>query len=187
MADGWLPEGFENQDVAAPGRLAGSVRLRVQAHQRRVKILRGGIALTALALILGAAPTLWRSVSEAPQAPAQQVAQMKVDRPTWAPEPAPSVPSSPAPQLPSSVSPSLPGSPAPPLSSSSSPEISIQKAGKAVELAWTGNPKEEYIVYRCTSPKFDRCAVAGVVKGTQWKDTGSDNAPVVFYKVEPKA
>jgi hypothetical protein len=203
MANDWLPEGFENDGSAAPSRLVGGVRQRVQARRARIRTLQGGVALTALALILGAAPTLWRSFREAPQPAPQQVAQLKVEKPTWAPESAQSLPSSPAPQLSSSVSPSLPSSPAPQLSSSGSPslpnspapklssspspDITIQKAPKGVELAWTGSPQKEYVVYRCTSPKFDQCSVAGTVKGNQWNDTGSDRAPVVFYKVEPKA
>ena len=56
MSSEWLPKGFETQDVAAPGRVAGRVAVRIEGHRRRVKILRGGMALTALALLLGAAP-----------------------------------------------------------------------------------------------------------------------------------
>jgi hypothetical protein len=193
MADGWLPEGFENQDVTAPGRVAGRVAVRLEGHRRRVKILRGGMALTALALILGAAPALWRSFREAPQPAPQQVAQLKVDKPTWAPEAngemrnanfelkgqATQAKNASGPG-PSSIRNSQSAIP-------NSPEISIQKAPKGVELAWTGSPQKEYVVYRCTSPKFDRCSVAGTVKGNQWNDTGSDSAPVVYYRVEPKA
>jgi hypothetical protein len=70
-------------------------------------------------------------------------------------------------------------------------DVSLEKAGQGVELAWRGNPSQEFVVYRCTSPKFDprfgECSVAGVVKGTRWVDSGKEAAPVVFYRVEPKA
>ena len=83
MTHGWLPEGFENQDVAAPGRVAGRVAVRIEGHRRRVKILRGGMALTALALLLGAAPALWKTLRETPSHPrARQVAQPAREGPT---------------------------------------------------------------------------------------------------------
>jgi hypothetical protein len=196
MADGWLPEGFENQDVTAPGRLAGRVALQVEGHRRRVRILRGGMALTALALLLGAAPTLWRSFREAPQPAPQQVAQLKVEKPTWAPENNMSNVEGRKSDVEGSKADARAATPSAPDSLNirhspsdiphSSPDISIQKAPKGVELAWTGSAEKEYVVYRCTSPKFDQCSVAGTVKGNQWNDTGSDSAPVVFYKVEPK-
>jgi hypothetical protein len=66
-------------------------------------------------------------------------------------------------------------------------DVTLQKAGNGVELAWHGNPSQEFVVYRCTSPKFDRCDVAGIVRGTKWVDSGKETAPVVFYRVEPKA
>jgi len=155
------------------------------------------MALTALALILGAAPALWRSFREAPQPTPQQVAQLKVEKPTWAPEASAAPGSAPSPYLPTSPSPHpssphLPIAPSPHLAVPGTKDVvdvtvGLSKAGKNVELAWTGSPQKEYVVYRCTSPKFDQCSVAGTVKGNQWNDTGSDSAPVVFYKVEPKA
>ncbi len=66
------------------------------------------------------------------------------------------------------------------------PDIALEKAAGGVELKWNGDPSGEYVIYRCTSPRFDRCNVAGVVKGTQWTDREAGSAPLVFYRVEPK-
>ena len=66
-------------------------------------------------------------------------------------------------------------------------EITVQKADDGVDLAWNGNSRSEYVVYRCTSPRFDVCSTAGVVKGTRWSDSGHAQARLVFYKVEPVA
>ena len=67
------------------------------------------------------------------------------------------------------------------------PDIALEKERGAVKLKWEGNPYKEYVIYRCTSPRFDRCDVAGIVKGTQWTDPEAGSAPLVFYRVEPKS
>lgn len=192
MTQGWLPEGFENQDVTAPSRVAGGVRQRVQAHRRRVRTLCGGAAITALALILGAAPALWRSVRQAPQPAPQPIASMNAQKPGWSPEHTAGAVLPVRPESDPGRAPLARMTPGSSHSGStgiqgSSPEVTLSKAKNGVELEWTGSPQKEYVVYRCTTPKFDQCSVAGTVKGTQWNDTGSDTAPVVFYKVEPKA
>jgi len=69
----------------------------------------------------------------------------------------------------------------------SRPDISVAKEADAVQVSWKGDPSKDYIVYRCTSPRFDQCSIAGAVKGTKWTDRGAERASLVFYKVEPKA
>ena len=71
------------------------------------------------------------------------------------------------------------------------PTVTLAKSGQGVELAWTGNPRGEYVVYRCTSPKFDprvgECSVAAVVKGTRWMDSEPGSRTITYYRVEPNA
>ncbi len=62
----------------------------------------------------------------------------------------------------------------------------LARSGQGVQLRWQGDASKEYVVYRCTTPTFTQCSTAGEVKGTQWTDKGADNAPLVFYKVEPR-
>ena len=228
MTHDWLPEGFENKDVTARGRVAGRVRERVQTRKRQVKILRGGITLTALALLIGAAPALWNTIREVPQAPAhQQVAQrdganeatspkgwsQRVNEPTtqraqrdganeatspkgWsqrvneptiqrAQRDGANEATSQRANEGEDTPPSIPN----PKSEirNSSPDVTLAKSGHGVELAWTGNPKGEYVVYRCTSPKFDQCSIAGVVKGTRWMDSEPGSPIIIYYRVEPNA
>ena len=202
MTHDWLPEGFEHKDVTARGRVAGRVRERVQTRKRQVKILRGGITLTALALLIGAAPALWNTIREVPQAPAhQQVAQkdganeatspkgwsQRVNEPTTqrAQRDGANEATSQRANQGEDTPPSIPN----PKSEirNASPDVTLAKSGHGVELAWTGNPKGEYVVYRCTSPKFDQCSIAGVVKGTRWMDSEPGSPIIIYYRVEPNA
>ena len=221
MAHDWLPEGFENKDVTAPGRVAGRVAVRMEGRRRRAKILRGGMALTALALLLGAAPALWKTLREPLHSPSATAptdtatshvgaiagvgatSRSRTGEPADAPaetalrrqEAAPTDTATSVGATFRSRSLSPDTNPSPPeggsynIKGSSEPglDVSLAKSGHGVELAWTGNPKGEYVIYRCTSPKFDQCSIAGVVKGTQWEDDGKNSSPVVFYRVEPKA
>jgi hypothetical protein len=161
---------------------------------------QGAGALAALAVILGVAPLLWRSAA-LQQAPLQ-TARIE-PAPAWVPEGERAhEPTSPRAQRDganesTSQRVNEGGHSHAPIRNSqfairnSSPEVTLAKAGQGVELAWSGNPSQEFVVYRCTSPKFDprfgECSVAGVVKGTRWVDSGKETAPVVFYRVEPKA
>ena len=244
MATEWLPEGFENRDASAPGRMAQRVRTRVAVHRRRARMVRTA-SLSALSVValLGLAHLLPRLLpgKKAPSAPAPvQTARLQTP-PGWTPEGdrahgsaspsgvrelAPAGPSGVrelAPAGPSGVRELAPASPsgvrelapagpsgvrelAPAgktaaaglphsipnsqyaIRNSQSPiAVSLEKAGQNVELAWKGNPHEEYVVYRCTSPRFDQCGVAGIVRGSTWVDRGKETAPVVFYRVEPKS
>ena len=233
MATEWLPEGFENRDASAPGRMAQRVRTRVAVHRRRARMVRtASLSALSVVAILGLAHLLPRLLpgKKAPSAPAPvQTARLQTP-PGWTPEGdrahgsaspsgvrelAPAGPSGVrelAPASPSGVRELAPAGPsgvrelAPAgktaaaglphsipnsqfaIRNSQSPiAVSLEKAGQNVELAWKGSPREEYVVYRCTSPRFDQCGVAGIVKGTRWIDTGKEQAPVVFYRVEPKS
>ncbi len=65
--------------------------------------------------------------------------------------------------------------------------ITLAKIDHSVAIRWKGSPENEYAVYRCTSPKFDKCSLAGVVKGTHWIDKVatpvSGENRVVYYRV----
>ncbi len=181
MATEWLPEGFENRDASAPGRMAQRVRTRVAVHQRRARMVRRA-SLSALSVValLGLAHLLPRLLpgKKAPSAqPPVQAARLQTP-PGWTPE---------AVGAAHRGRPDFAGGRAEAPSPTTSLPVTLGKDGQNVELAWKGNPGEEYVIYRCTSPRFDQCGVAGVVKGTKWTDTGKEQAPVVFYKVEPKA
>ncbi len=198
MATEWLPEGFENRDASAPGRMAQRVRTRVAVHQRRARMVRRA-SLSALSVValLGLAHLLPRLLpgKKAPSAqPPVQAARLQTP-PGWTPEAVGAAhrgrPESTT--VESAVGaahrgrPDFAGGRAEAPSPTTSLPVTLGKDGQNVELAWKGNPGEEYVIYRCTSPRFDQCGVAGVVKGTKWTDTGKEQAPVVFYKVEPKA
>lgn len=65
------------------------------------------------------------------------------------------------------------------------PDLTLSKVDHLVEVAWQGNKNGEYVVYRCTSPKFDQCSLADRVKGTTWVDTANEPG-ITYYRVEPK-
>jgi len=65
-------------------------------------------------------------------------------------------------------------------------DVRVARHGKGVVVTWQGDPSGEYVVYRCTSPRFDACSTAGVVRGDRWVDREPGRAPIVFYKVEAR-
>ena len=180
---GWLPEGFQDDAMARRGQKAASaVRYRIA---RRARVRAATVWAGALLLVLAAAsllaPRLDRppaprsmAVKAPPPAQAEPASAMQPPKRLTAVQSstgtATTEPKHPA----SSPSPSL-------------PDISLTKKEGGVELKWSGASDREYVIYRCTSPRFDRCDVAGVVKGTEWTDREAGAAPLVFYKVEPKS
>jgi len=68
----------------------------------------------------------------------------------------------------------------------STTDLSLSRVDHSVAITWEGNPDAEYVVYRCSSPRFDSCALADRVKGTQWVDPAQDSGTITFYKVEPR-
>jgi len=65
-------------------------------------------------------------------------------------------------------------------------DVQVAKHDKGVVVTWQGDPSGEYLVYRCTSPRFDTCSTASVVRGDRWVDREPSRAPIVFYKVEAR-
>lgn len=61
--------------------------------------------------------------------------------------------------------------------------IRINKVDHSLEITWDG--EGDYVVYKCDSPKFDRCSVAEVVSGNRYLDRNEDSAKIVYYRVEP--
>jgi hypothetical protein len=66
------------------------------------------------------------------------------------------------------------------------PDLTLSRVDHLVEVAWQGDKNGEYVIYRCTSPKFDQCSLADRVKGTTWVDTANEPG-ITYYMVEPTA
>jgi hypothetical protein len=191
----WLPGGFEPQ--AMDERIARTLAAVRRRNARRNKALRaakwaaGAAAVLAVAFFF--APKVNRQEVSSPNGIAQRAAGVGRDR---AREPgsqgarvgedikpveAASAPAASSKVVPSSPTRLLAFSP-----TRESPGVTLSKSPKGVELKWQGEPGKDYVVYRCTSPRFDTCSRAAEVKGTKWTDREADDAPLVFYKVEPK-
>ncbi|MGA9753094.1 MAG: hypothetical protein WBS54_15030 [Acidobacteriota bacterium] len=191
---GWLPDGFgqEGMDLRI-SLVAEIVHNRVERRcsvDLGVRWTRAAVLLAALAFLFSPPPDhhlqALRPESSAPRlANASPVGILLAKKH--------SVGTNPAEQGPTAVSAEAAGEMAPlrqkkapgPLPGNS-PDIALEKEGSAVKLKWEGDPYKEYVIYRCTSPRFDGCDVAGIVKGTQWTDQEAHKGPVLFYKVEPK-
>jgi hypothetical protein len=76
--------------------------------------------------------------------------------------------------------------PSPTTTKEPAPGLTLSKVDHLVEVAWQGDKNGEYVVYRCTSPKFDQCSLADRVKGTTWVDTANEPG-IIYYMVEPTA
>ena len=181
--DEWLPGDFQEDEMTRRAEAAlGAVRHRALRRARAVRITTwAGAAL----LLLAAGSLLVPRLD-------QQVAPHRMASTVPTPTPAQSSPPSsrslslsphpigvPKPTARVSPSPAAPRAPA--------PDISLTKKDGGIELQWRGAPDQEYVIYRCTSPRFDACARVGTVRGTTWTDTSSSSAPVLFYRVEPRA
>jgi hypothetical protein len=68
--------------------------------------------------------------------------------------------------------------------------VTLAKVDDSVAVRWTGNPGDEFEVYRCESPTFETCSLAGRVQGTSWVDSGLDgpgaSGTITYYKVVPR-
>lgn len=175
---GWLPEGYQEDQMAErAGRAMVAVRKKVVRRRRIVRSCQWtGAAVAVAVLAFALSPKLNRQEST-PTEP-ERIASK-------APEPAP-IPQPPAPDRQATPQPPIPA-PQPPAPNPQSPtQIDLAKSGTGVRLAWEGDADAQYVIYRCTSPRFDTCTVAGEVRGTQWVDREANTAPLVFYKVEPR-
>lgn len=156
-------------------------------YKRRRRIQRACVAAAAGGALIIAAAVLTLLPGKTPSHP-------KDSKPIMAKSSAPALPAPKAPSPPPDIKPV----PARPSVSAPAPSPRLTAApvrGEAVTLAkkdghialnWPGRKNGEYVVYRCTSPRFDTCSIAEVVKGNQWVDREPLPAPVVFYRVVRK-
>ncbi|MFB3851564.1 MAG: hypothetical protein ACE14Q_06545 [Acidobacteriota bacterium] len=69
------------------------------------------------------------------------------------------------------------------VSTLSTTPIKFQKVDHSLEISWEG--EGEFIIYKCDSPKFDKCSVADVVEGNRYLDKDDNSATIIYYRVEP--
>ena len=178
----WLPGNFQEDEMARRAEAAlGAVRHRALRSARTVR----GITWAGAGLLLLAAGSLFVPRLD------QQVAPRRMA--SMAPAPTPTQPAAPSPRS-LSLSPHPVGVPKPitrkspsrPTPSGPEPDISLTKKDGGIELQWKGASDQEYVIYRCTSPRFDQCSIADIVRGTQWTDKESSSASLLFYRVEPR-
>ena len=167
---GWLPDNFGERDAEArAGEAVAYVKSRVY-RERRIRTALLGVAVLALAAGLWSYHLSVQTPRGSSPAQVASVAPRTIQRPE-APAPL---------QVPDPLQVTSPLQVPDPL------QVTIQKAQNGVELAWSGSPKKEYVVYRCTSPKFDVCSAVEVVKGNRWSGDETGRERLVFYKVEPR-
>ncbi len=181
--DEWLPGDFQEDEMTRRAEAAlGAVRHRALRRARAVKITTwAGAALLLLAAGSLLVPRLDQQV-----APHRMASKASAPLPTQTVAP-PSRTLSLSPHPIGVAKPSARTSPSRTTPEGPAPDISLAKKDGGIELQWKGAPDQEYVIYRCTSPRFDACARVGTVRGTTWTDTSSSSAPVLFYRVEPRA
>jgi len=173
----WLPGNWKEDAITRSAeRSAKTVARRVVRHRRAVRAVRWtAVAVVLVAAVFVLAPRLDH---HAPKDHGQQFAhRAPVQRPA-APENAPKAAQkspSPAAQHNEAVKPASKQVPV---------DVQVTMHDQRIVVTWRGAPSGEYVVYRCTSPRFDACSTAGVVKGDRWVDREPSRAPIVFYKVE---
>jgi hypothetical protein len=192
--NGWLPENLPESLKPTPGmaeRIASGVKARNERRKKLVREAWAGLGTAAFVAIVAllVVPTTHLTVGQAPS-PAIQEA-------TVGQAPSPAVQDAPVGQAPSpAVNASSaarndsrlprPGNTGLAMTTkTAAPDLTLSKVDHLVEVAWQGDKNGEYVVYRCTSPKFDQCSLADRVKGTKWVDTASEPG-IIYYRVEPK-
>ena len=159
----WLPDNFKKNEIdAAASHAFDLVTMRAATRRKRVRALRfSALPIAVLAAVLLVLPGLVRKgISR------QDSVSTALNARRDAATPAEILRESAAAQT-----------------------VTLTKVDHSVALTWKGNPGEKYKVFRCSSPEFDRCSLAGVVKGDRWVDVDDGGAKVVYYKVvgcEPK-
>ena len=178
----WLPGGFQEDEMARRAEAAlGAVHHRALRRARTVKVTTWATA----ALLLLAAGSLLVPRLDQQVAPHRMASKASAPPPTQTVAP-PSRTLSLSPHPIGVAKPSARTSPSHATPEGPEPEISLAKKHGGIELQWKGAPDQEYVIYRCTSPRFDACARVGIVRGTTWTDTSASSAPVLFYRVEPR-
>jgi len=175
----WLPGDWKEDAITrSAARSADAVSHRVIRRHKTIRVVRW----TAVAVVIvGAVAVLApRLDHHAPKDHGRQFAhRAPVQRPA-APENAPKAGQEsqpPAAQRNAAVK---------PVSKQVPVDVQVARHHKGIVLTWQGDPSGEYVVYRCTSPRFNTCSTAGVVRGDRWVDRDPARAPIVFYKVEAR-
>jgi hypothetical protein len=179
--NGWLPESY-NGFAPTPGlaeRIISGVKARNERRKKLVREAWAGLGTAAFVAIVAllVVPAAHLFVGQAPS-PAIQKAPVGQ-------APSPAVNASSAARNDSRLP--RPGNTGLAMTTkTAAPDLTLSKVDHLVEVAWQGNKNGEYVVYRCTSPKFDQCSLADRVKGTTWVDTANEPG-ITYYMVEPTA
>jgi len=175
----WLPGNWKEDAITRSAeRSADAVSHRVIRRDKTVR----AVCWTAVGVVIvGAAAVLAPRLDR--HAPNDHVRQFAHRAPVQRPAGPQSVPQagqrSPSPAARQNEA-------AKPASKQAPVDVQVARHDKGVVVTWQGDPSGEYVVYRCTSPRFDTCSTAGVVRGDRWVDREPSRAPIVFYKVEAR-
>jgi hypothetical protein len=191
--NGWLPESHDGF-APTPGlaeRIISGVKARNERRKKLVREAWAGLGTAAFVAIVAllVLPAAHLTVEQAPspaiqRAPVGQVPSPAVQEAPVGQAPSPAVNASSAARNDSRLP--RPGNTGLAMTTkTAAPDLTLSKVDHLVEVAWQGDKNGEYVVYRCTSPKFDQCSLADRVKGTTWVDTANEPG-ITYYRVEPK-
>jgi hypothetical protein len=175
----WLPGDWKEDAITrSAARSADAVSHRVIRRHKTVRVVRWtAVAVVIVGAVAVLAPRLDR---HAPKDHGRQFAHRT-------PVQSPAAPQSASQAGQTSPSPAArQNEAAKPASKQAPVDVQVAKHDKGVVVTWQGDPSGEYLVYRCTSPRFDTCSTADVVRGDRWVDREPSRAPIVFYKVEAR-
>lgn len=153
----WLPDDFKPNEMA-PQRVLAGVKTRIARHRRRMRTLKAGAGLCAVCFAAVVILQILHTEDLGERTSFDAASRNAIVE---------TVPVGPPQQL------------------AIAPEVTLSKTDHSVELAWQGQEVCEYIVYRCSSPRFDGCSVAARVKGTSWVDKEGGFGSIIFYRVAP--
>ena len=175
----WLPGDWKEDAITRSAeRSADAVSCRVIRRHKTVRAVRWtAVAVVVLAVVFVLAPRLDH------HAPNDHVRQFAHRAPVQRPAGPQSVPQAGQESQPSATQ---QNDAAKPVSKQVPVDVQVARHDKGVVVTWQGDPSGEYVVYRCTSPRFDACSPPGVVKGDRWVDREPSQNPIVFYKVEAR-
>lgn len=193
--NGWLPESFE-QTPGLADRIASGVKARNIRRKKLVREAWAGLGGAAAVAIVAVLVVTWPSSDGLSSRGAIYEGHLTRDRVDVAPIQVPPdsglgntsqvKPRNDAITAPTSHPVASPQRAPDTGSCGSTPDLTLSRVDHSVEVAWQGKKNGEYVVYRCTSPKFDQCSLADRVKGTKWVDSAPDANKITFYRVEPK-
>jgi len=175
----WLPDDWKEDAITRSAeRSADEVSHRVIRRHKTVRAVRWtAVAVVIVGAVAVLAPRLDR---HAPKDHGRQFAHSATVQSRAAPESAPqATQKSPLPAAQHNEA-------AKPAPRQVPVDVQVARHDKGVVVTWQGDPSGEYVVYRCTSPRFDTCSTASVVRGDRWVDREPSRAPIVFYRVEAR-